>query len=270
LAVVNLSRMKETTPPILETRSLSFRFPDSQTTLLHKVDWVISDHESVALLGPTGCGKSVLLKLIAGLLRPNAGEVLFCGKPISKMSSVELRTFRRAMGMTFQKDGLFDSLSAGDNLRLPLWEVERVSGRQADKRIDAALESVELKGTAALKVYELSGGMQKRLGIARALLFQPSVVLYDEPTAGLDPITSKNILDLIQRHREESRATIVLVSSQPDQVERATDGATFLWNSHLEGPKTWSQWKAGKYPAVRQFLSGSLEGPLTVEGGFSA
>lgn len=255
--------MKESRTPILEARKLSFRFADGDRALFSDVNLKIEEGDRLAVLGPTGVGKSVLLKLLAGLLPPTSGEVLFQGLPIAKMKSKQLRAFRRALGMTFQKDGLFDSLTCGDNLRLPLWEVERVMGRDADKRVDAALASVELAGQAGLKVFEMSGGMQKRLGIARALLFRPSLVLYDEPTAGLDPITSRNILALLGKDQQGTQTTMAIVSSQPVQIESVTESAVFLWDGELEAPRRWAEWKKQKGSVVAQFLKGSLEGPLT-------
>ena len=260
--------MKENShnPPLLEARKVSFRFPDASKALFRPVDFTLEEGDRLALLGPTGSGKSVLLKILAGLLVPTSGEILFRGRALRRMRASEWREFRRSLGMTFQKDGLFDSLTCGDNLRFPLWEVERLSGKAADARVEAALESVDLKGQKELKVFEMSGGMQKRLGIARALLFRPQVVLYDEPTAGLDPITSRNILELLsQQPNAEGKSTVLIVSSQPDQVEPLTSSAAFLHGEHLDPAKSWAKCRAEKHTALAQFLSGSLEGPLTEE-----
>lgn len=260
--------MSDKSVPILEARKVAFRFEGAPRPLFSGVDYALEQGDAVGLLGPTGAGKSVLLKVFAGLFMPTSGAVYFRGVSLKKMKQSQWKAFRRALGMTFQKDGLFDSLSCGDNLKFPLFEVEGISGKEADKRVEAALESVDLRGQKDLKVYEMSGGMQKRLGLARALLFKPEVLLYDEPTAGLDPITSRNILELLSRSQKgERQPTVLMVSSQPHQIETLTSGAAFLNDAKLDPPKSWAKAKAEKHTALAQFLSGSLAGPLTAEPG---
>lgn len=250
---------------LLRAEGLRFSFRDS-TALFSDLDLSIGPGSRMALLGPTGCGKSVLLKILSSLLRPSQGTLSFEGR---SLNGDVLTEYRRYIGMTFQKDGLFDSLSCGDNLRLPLWEVERVSGKRSEERVQGALTAVGLEGQADMKVYQLSGGMQKRLGIARALLFRPKLIFYDEPTAGLDPITSRTILRLIESRQKDSESAVLIVTSQPEQVEPITDSVAFLWQGRLEGPMSWHELRDRGSEAVQQFIQGGLKGPLTAraEGG---
>ena len=165
--------------------------------------------------------------------------------------------------MTFQKDGLFDSLSCADNLRFPLTERLVLTTAEREKRVEKALEEVGLKGQGRLMVHEMSGGMQKRLGIARALLFSPSVILYDEPSAGLDPITARSINELITQMRETHGMTIVVVTSDLNQARQLCDQVGLLWKGKFEQVGGQTAMENSKNPAVHQFFHALGEGPLT-------
>jgi phospholipid/cholesterol/gamma-HCH transport system ATP-binding protein len=165
--------------------------------------------------------------------------------------------------MTFQRSGLFDSLTCGENLAFALREVRHLAVRELAPRVAQALSEVGLGGQENLRVHEMSGGMQKRLGIARALLLSPRVILYDEPTAGLDPLTAHAINDLIDDVRKKYAMSLVLVTSDPRQAYRLCDHLGFLYRGRFLAQGTMAQMHDSKEPAVRQFLRGEAKGPLT-------
>ncbi len=204
--------------------------------------------ESVALIGPSGGGKSVLLKLVAGLLAPDEGSV---------------RVGTDNVGMLFQKNALFDSLTVLENLLFPLKERKGIRGPEARATASRFLDSVGLSGTENLYPDEISGGMQKRLGIARALIVEPEVILYDEPTAGLDPITSKTIAELIRKLRGKSGGTVLCVTNDMQRAYQLGDRICLLAQGRLLEGGTPDQVKATSDPMLRQFIYGLKRGPLT-------
>jgi phospholipid/cholesterol/gamma-HCH transport system ATP-binding protein len=234
---------------VIAVRGLGKRFADRW--IFRGISFEVADGESVALLGPSGSGKSVLLKCVAGLLEPTEGEA---------------RLGDRNVGMLFQKNALFDSLTVEENLGFPLRERLGVTGREARERIARALEAVELPGTQALFPDELSGGMQKRLGIARALIVQPRIILYDEPTAGLDPITSKNIAEMIGRLRKRDRSTVLAVTNDVHRALQLGDRVGLLALGELVWGGTPAETERSRDPRIHQFLTGAREGPLTGGG----
>lgn len=207
--------------------------------------------ESVALIGPSGEGKSTILKLMAGLLSPERGTSLFMGQDLRSTSRSEKPTLMRRMGMTFQNSGLFDSLSCGENLEFPL----RESGQSVTKeKIRKALEDVGLKGIEGLRTHQISGGMRKRLGIARAHILSPEVVLYDEPTAGLDPLTSRAITDLILTLKREHQVTAVVVTNDPIQAFQVADRIFFVQSGKILQSGDKHEMEKSELPEVRRFL----------------
>lgn len=216
--------------------------------IFQDVDLHVAPKESVALIGPSGGGKSVLLKVVAGLLTADTG-------------SIELGT--KNVGMLFQKNALFDSLTCEENLLFPLKERKGIVGHEAKERAARFLQAVGLKGTEKLFPDEISGGMQKRLGIARALIVEPEVILYDEPTAGLDPITSRTIADLIRELRAQSGSTLLTVTNDMQRAYQIGDRVCLLAQGKLVEGGTPDQVQATRDPALRQFIYGLREGPLT-------
>jgi phospholipid/cholesterol/gamma-HCH transport system ATP-binding protein len=208
----------------------------------------VSDKESVVLVGPSGGGKSVLLKTVAGLLPCDEGKI-------------ELGT--KNVGMLFQKNALFDSFTCEENLLFPLKERKGVIGAEAKRLAAQFLESVGLKGTQNLFPDEISGGMQKRLGIARALIVEPELILYDEPTAGLDPITSRTIADLIRELRAKTGSTLLTVTNDMQRAYQLGDRVCLLAQGKLVDGGTPAQVQATQDPAIRQFIYGLRQGPLT-------
>jgi phospholipid/cholesterol/gamma-HCH transport system ATP-binding protein len=218
-------------------------------------DWVfrnvslsIPARGSLALIGPSGAGKSVLLKIIACLIRPSEGLIKLDSKNI---------------GMLFQKNALFDSFTVEENLLFPLKERTGIVGKSAKDRAAHFLSAVGLKGSEGLYPDEISGGMQKRLGIARALIVEPEIILYDEPTAGLDPITSRTIADLIIQLRGETESTLLTVTNDVQRAYQLGDRIALLAQGSLLMGGTPSQVQNTKEPALHQFIYGLKDGPLT-------
>lgn len=208
----------------------------------------VSEGESVVLLGPSGCGKSVLLKIIAGLLPSDLG-------------SVELG--KTNLGMLFQKNALFDSLTVEENLLFPLKERKNCVGKEAADRVEHFLSAVGLSGSETLFPDEISGGMQKRLGIARALVVEPEIILYDEPTAGLDPITSRTIAELIRDLRQEVGSTLLTVTNDVQRAYQLGDRIFLLAQGRMIPGGTPEQVKRTEDSMIRQFIFGLRKGPLT-------
>src|SRR5213082_4326006 len=194
--------------------------------VLRGVTFQVQQRETLILLGETGTGKTLTLKMAAGLLAPNSGSVVVLGNEISEMSEVELLPFRRKIGFVFQEGALFDSMTVGENVAYRLRE-DRVAEEEIESRVLEVLRFVELEHTVDMLPSELSGGMKRRVSIARALINQPPIVLYDSPTAGLDPVTSQTIIRLILRLRDVYGVTALLAT------HRLQDGFA-LANFHFD------------------------------------
>lgn len=212
------------------------------------ISFEVEAGKSSVLVGPSGHGKSLLLKIIAGLERPSEGSVALRSKNI---------------GMLFQKNALFDSLTVEENLLFPLKERKGVTGAPARERAAKLLKAVGLKGNESLFPHEISGGMQKRLGIARALIVEPEIILYDEPTAGLDPITSKMIAELIQELRRELSGTLLTVTNDMQRAYQIGDQIYLLAQGRLMAGGTPEQIQGTQDASIRQFIYGLKQGPLT-------
>src|SRR5438876_1282866 len=196
--------------------------------VLRGVTFQVRERETLILLGETGTGKTLTLKMAAGLLAPNSGSVIVLGNEISEMSEEELLPFRRKVGFVFQEGALFDSMTVAENVAYRLRE-DRVNEEEIEPRVLEVLRFVELEQTLEMLPSELSGGMRRRVSIARALINQPPIVLYDSPTAGLDPITSQTIITLILRLRDVYGVTALLAT------HRLQDGfalANFQFDPH--------------------------------------
>jgi len=181
--------------------------------ILREVSFQVWERETLVLLGETGMGKTLSLKLAAGVLRPSAGDIQVLGKEVSHMAERDLLAFRRQIGFVFQEGALFDSMTVGENVAYRLLE-DRVKGDEVELRVREVLRFVELEHTLDLFPSELSGGMRRRVSIARALINQPPIVLYDSPTAGLDPVTSQTIITLILRLRDVFGVTALLATQR--------------------------------------------------------
>ncbi len=216
----------------------------------------IETGESVVIIGRSGGGKSVLLKHVIGLLRPDAGEVFIDGENIVPMDERELLRVRSKFGMLFQGAALFDSMTVAENVGFAFRHNHTISSGEIRKRVAAALEVVDLPGTEEKKSAELSGGMKKRVGLARAIVYQPEIVLYDEPTTGLDPIVADSIDQLILRVRDKFKVTTVVVTHDMRSARRLGQRILMLHERKIYTAGTPDEIFNSKDPVVRRFVEG--------------
>jgi phospholipid/cholesterol/gamma-HCH transport system ATP-binding protein len=214
------------------------------------------------LIGPGASGKSVLLKVITGLIRPDAGRVLIQGKDILAMTDLELQEFRKRIGMLFQNNALFDFMNVADNIAFPLRRLFDLAEDEIRSRVAERLKCVSLPGFEDRLPGGLSGGQKKRIGVARATVAQAPIVLYDEPAAGLDPVTSQKIFNLLRAEQRAAGATVIMVSSDLDRLLTVTDRVGMMYRGRLIFDGTTAEAQASKNPYVHQFVHGIPEGPL--------
>lgn len=233
------------------------------TAILKGVHVEVSPGECLVLIGPSGKGKTVVLKLFAGLLKPTRGQVLVDGSDLHTIPRFEQEQILLKMGMLFQKNALFDSLTVSENIAFPLREKSQLTEAEIQERVAYFLEAVGISQARELYPDEISGGMQKRLGIARALALKPKIVLYDDPTAGLDPITSRRIIELILKLKNENHSTIVAVTNDMARAYQMADRIAMVVDGELILTGTKEQTLKHQDPRVAQFVRGDLHGPLT-------
>jgi phospholipid/cholesterol/gamma-HCH transport system ATP-binding protein len=197
--------------PVIQIRELYKSFGDNH--VLQGVDLEVGQKENVAVLGRSGTGKSVLIKIIAGLLKPDKGDVVVLGRKVANLDGKALRELRLLLGFSFQSSALYDSMTIGENLEFPLVRNRRqLKRKEIDREVNDVLEAVGLSQTKKQMPAELSGGQRKRIGIARTLILRPRIMLYDEPTAGLDPITSMEINSLINEVKEKYQTSAIVIT----------------------------------------------------------
>lgn len=220
--------------------------------------------ETLTVIGGSGTGKSVLLKQIVGLLKPDRGEIYVDGKAISGLGEDELHDIQKMIGYVFQEAALFDSMTVGENVAFGLRNLLGVVGRECEKTVQEKLALVGLNGVENLKPAQLSGGMKKRVGIARAIAMSPQILLYDEPTTGLDPVMSDVISDLIIELKEKTGATAIAVTHDMKSAYKISDKISMLYEGRVLETGTPAQIQNSKNPVVRQFITGSSQGPIPV------
>ncbi len=232
--------------------------------VLDNMDLKIKETETFTILGQSGVGKSVLLKHIIGLLTPDSGEIYIDGEKIDYSNPQEADKYRTKFGMLFQGGALFDSLSVSDNilfaldhLRPELMEVVK------QELMERALELVELPGIEKLMISSLSGGMMKRVALARAIVAEPSIILFDEPTTGLDPITAANVNELIIHLKQKLNTTFVIVTHDIKSAKYFSDRVGMLYGGKIIFIGTPGELEKTDNPYVRQFIEGRYEGPIT-------
>jgi phospholipid/cholesterol/gamma-HCH transport system ATP-binding protein len=244
----------------LENVTLSY----GRKVILNNMSLEIKEGAITCLIGLSGAGKSTILRLLNGLRKPTSGRVFVRDTEIGRLPERELVDFRRSIGFSFQFAALFDSLSIYDNVALPLRENTNLTEDAIAKVVDETLGSVGLEGVQDKLPSELSGGMLKRAGFARAVVTSPALVLYDEPTTGLDPILTHHLTHLIMQLRKQLNATAVVVSHDLESIFMMADYIAMLFEGGIIAYGTVDEIKGSPNPIVQQFLTGSEVGPIPI------
>ncbi len=230
--------------------------------ILRDVSFSVPSGCLYGLIGPGAAGKSVVLKMIAGLMKPDAGNVVVDGDDVTELSELKLQSVRLKLGMLFQNNALFDYLTVGDNIAFPLRRLYHLPEDEVQSRVLERLACVSLQGFEDRMPSGLSGGQKKRVGVARATVTKAPIVLYDEPAAGLDPVTSQKIFELLREEQRASGATVIMVSSDLDRLLTVTDRVGMMYRGELIFDGSTEEARASDEPRVRQFVHGLTEGPL--------
>lgn len=252
--------MSAPTPPVVELRDVRLQFDEKQ--VLEGVSLVVEPLDRLVIMGQSGSGKSTILRLILGILRPTAGSIFFKQFEISRLSGRKLQQMRTRIGMVYQYSALLSSRNVHDNVALPLEELSDKSREEIDRIVYEKLELVGMTEAKYEMPSELSGGMRKRVSLARALVMDPELILFDEPSAGLDPVISSVIDELIISLTAKSKVTSVIVTHEMDNAFRVATKMAMLYQGKIIEAGEPEQLKQSENPVVAQFLSGSTEGPI--------
>lgn len=247
--------------PVISVKNLTKRF--GERTILNDVSLDIYEGETLVVMGGSGCGKSTFLRHLIGAIRPDAGEVWMFGKNIAKASDDEMDEIRKKFGMLFQSGALFDSMTVGENIGLPLREHTKLDENIISIMIKMKLELVGLRGFERLMPSQLSGGMKKRVGLARAIAMDPKIVFYDEPTAGLDPVMTGVVDKLTIDLTKKLQITSVVVTHDMASVFRIADRIVMFHQGNIVQIGTPEEIRNSSNPLVRQFITGEAEGPIS-------
>jgi phospholipid/cholesterol/gamma-HCH transport system ATP-binding protein len=245
-------------------RVRDLRYDISGRLILNGVSLEVAPGEIMAVMGISGGGKTTFLKCCAGLIRPTGGEIYIGDTEIARLGESQLNSVRRRIGMVFQYAALFDSMNVFENVAFGLRHHSHLSEEEIRKVVHERLEAVGMAHTERLMPAELSGGMRKRIGLARALATNPEVLLYDEPTSGLDPVVGSLIDGLIVRVRDTLGVTSVLVSHHIPSIFRTADRIAMLYEGQFEAVGTPDEIRSCDSPVVRQFIEGRSDGPIQV------
>jgi phospholipid/cholesterol/gamma-HCH transport system ATP-binding protein len=248
------------TPSTAELRDVRVQF--GQKKVLEGVSLAADPGERLVIIGQSGMGKTTILRLILGILAPTRGSVFFKQHEIAKMTASELQQIRTRIGMVYQDSALLSSSTVRENLALPLEELTDKTPAEIDRIVDEKLALVELTGEGKTMPFELSGGMRKRVGLARALVMEPELILFDEPTAGLDPVISAVIDELIVNLTERSKVTCIIVTHLMDSAFRVATRMAMLHRGKIVAEGTPEQMRQSKNPMLIQFLEGRTQGPM--------
>lgn len=250
------SILKNEKPALKEVVIVSHLFKSfGPNHVLADFNLVLNKGESIVVLGKSGSGKSVLIKCIIGLLKPDNGEIRVLGKNIADLNDSEMDELRAKIGFLFQSNALYDSMTVRDNLEFPLrrhWI--QVTPEEVNRMVMEALDDVGLQHTVDMMPAELSGGMRKRIALARTLILKPEVILYDEPTTGLDPITSKEIIELMVEIQHKYNTSSLIISHDMNCVRLASDKVAVLLNGKCRTCETFEELKNSKDPEVMKFF----------------
>jgi len=235
----------------------------SGNMVLRGVNLRIEKGSTCVIIGRSGCGKSVLLKHIVGILKPDKGKVTIDGKDIALLNEKELDALRLKIGLVFQGGALFDSMTVGENVGFGLIEHGHISEEEISERVEESLSMVGLSGIANLMPLDLSGGMKKRVALARALCIKPEIILYDEPTTGVDPITADSINELIKNLHDRINVTSIVVTHDMRSAYKIGDKIAMLYQGKIIDEGTPQEIQNTKDPILHQFINGLAHGPIT-------
>ena len=254
---------KDQDGPLLSLEGVTLRF--GEKTVLDGIDLAVRGQERLVVMGQSGGGKSTLLRLFLGILQPTSGTVRFRGQEVNTLGRRKLNAMRARVGMVYQYSALISSLSVRDNLALPMEELTDKGESDIEKTIDEKLDLVRMRHVKDAMPAELSGGMKKRIGLARALVLEPELILFDEPSAGLDPVTSSVIDELIIDLTEQTHTTSIIVTHEMDSAFRVATRMAMLYEGKFiaDGPPR--DFKDSSNPVVAQFVAGRTDGPISDE-----
>lgn len=246
---------------MIEILNLKKKF--NHNLVLNDLSLKVETGQTCVIIGRSGCGKSVLLKHIDGLLKPDSGKVLVDGKEVATLNEVELTKLRSKISMVFQGGALFDSMNVAENVGFGLFEHTHIGHKEIMQRVDESLSLVGLGGIDNLMPSELSGGMRKRVSLARAICIKPEILLYDEPTTGLDPITAASINELIRSLHDKLNVTSFVVTHDMTSAYHIADKIAMMYKGRIVLEGTPEEIQNTKDPVVHQFINGLAKGPIT-------
>ncbi len=248
------------TENIVEIKELAFSYGNN--VIFRNVNLAIPRGKVVGIMGASGCGKTTLMRLIGGQLKPLRGQVKVMGKVVHELSREALFQLRHKMGMQFQQGGLFTDLSVFENMAFQMREKTRLSEDMINDLVLMKLNAVGLRGAAGLMPAELSGGMSRRVGLARAIALDPTLIMYDEPFSGLDPISCNVIGNLIRRLNDALGVTSIVVSYDAQEALKVVDYVYFIAGGEIAAEGSTADVKASQDPFVHQFIGGEPDGPV--------
>jgi phospholipid/cholesterol/gamma-HCH transport system ATP-binding protein len=250
--------MSET--PLVHLEDIVLRFGDK--TVLDGIDLKVMSRDRLVILGQSGGGKSTMLRLILGILRPTSGRVFYRHLQVQRLRRSKLNLLRSRIGMVYQYSALISSMTVRENLALPLEELGRKSKNEIGALIEENLAIVGMSGTEDKMPSELSGGMRKRVSLARAMMMRPELILFDEPSAGLDPVMSSVIDELIISLTEKTNTTSVVVTHEMDSAFRVATHMAMLYQGKIIEDRSPEEFRNSANPVVHQFVTGTTEGPI--------
>lgn len=247
--------------PVIEMNDVSIVFGDK--TVLKNISLSVKEHESIVFIGPSGSGKTVLLKTLAGIIAPTKGEVLIYGEDWQKLKRNERHDLAGKLGVLFQYGALFDTSTAKENVEFPLREHTDFSEEEITKLSLKLLSQVNLEEAKDKIPSQLSGGMQRRLGIARALALNPDIIFYDDPVAGQDPMQSDQMLNLMKSYKRDNNSTLIMITSSIRAAYKMADRIYMVIDQEIIDAGSPEEIKNSSDPRIQQFINGHIHGPIT-------